>query len=286
MKFRIKNWIITLIAVVICFGVYLTVKTMYASDNAPPVIVSPSESITVSIKDGEAVFLEGVTAHDPEDGDLTGNIMIEGISKFYEKGKSRVTYAVVDSDNCVTKLTRDVIYSDYTSPYFSLTGSLDFSLGTAFDVSDYIKAHDCIDGDISDKIEITLSDDLPDISDLGDSDVIFTVTNSKGETITLNLTVTVTQKTTLEKRYDPVIYLKQYLLYLNVGDSFTPQDILKNIRAVTVDGATLETGIVNQNIYFDTDSVDTSKAGVYTVNYEYTSDAGYMGNTKLIVVVR
>ncbi len=286
MKFRAKNWIFTLIAVIICFAVYVTVKTIYASDNSAPIITCPSDSITVSIKDGEDVLLNGVTAFDQEDGDLTESIMVEGISKFYEKGKCRATYVVVDSDNVVTKYTRDVIYNDYTSPYFSLTGPLNFSLGTAFDISDYIKAHDCIDGDISDKIEITLADDLSDISDIGESHVTFSVTNSKGDAISLPLTVTVTQKSTLEKRYDPVIYLNQYLLYINVGDSFTKQDILNNIQAVTVDGASLDALTIGQNIYFDTNTVDTSREGIYTVNYEYTSDAGYMGNTQLIVVVR
>lgn len=286
MKFTVKNWIITLVTVIICFSVYLGIKTLYANNNTAPVINCPSDSITISINDGNDVLLNGVTAYDQEDGDLTQNIMIEGISKFYEKGKCRVTYAVVDSENCVTKYVRDIIYSDYTSPYFSLTGPLTFSFGTAFDISDYIRAHDCIDGDIVNNIEITLDDSLTDISDVGESEITFSVTNSKGDSITLPLTVTVEQKTTLEKRYEPVIYLKQYLLYINKGESFTPQDIYNNIQAVTVDGAILDELTISQNIYYETTTVDTSKEGVYSVKYEYTSDAGYLGDTQLIVVVR
>lgn len=285
MKIRVRVWLITLLTVAVCFAAYLGIKMVYAADNTPPVIVCPSESITVSIRDGEDVLLAGVTASDAEDGDLTSQIMVESISKFFEAGKSRVTYAVVDSDNSVTKYTREVVYSDYTSPFFVLNGALNFTYGTIFDISDYIRAYDCIDGDISDNIEIALLGNTVDIANIGQSQVEFTVTNSKGDAISLVTTVTVTQKTTLEKRYEPVIYLDNYLVYVDLGGSFTNTDALNNLQAVIVDGATVESGVVKQNIYIDS-QVDTSAAGTYNVNYEYMSDAGYVGTMVLTVIVR
>ncbi len=285
MKIKVKVWLIMLLVVAVCLAAYVGIKIVYSDENTPPVIHCPSESITVSIHDGEDVLLQGVTASDYEDGDLTPNVMVEGVSKFFETGKSRVTYAVVDSDNSVTKYVREVVYSDYTSPYFKLNGALNFIYGTTFDISDYISAYDCIDGDISDKIEISLIGNTVDIANVGQSSVEFTVTNSKGDTISLPMTVTVTQKTTLEKRYEPVIYLNSYLTYLNVGDSFTNNDALANLQAVIIDGATIESGIVKQNIYINS-NVNTAEAGKYTVAYEYMSDTGYVGTTELTVVVR
>ena len=57
------------------------------ADNSQPVITMESESLTVSVKDGDSALLEGVTAEDAGDGDLTDKIFIESRRNFIEKGK-------------------------------------------------------------------------------------------------------------------------------------------------------------------------------------------------------
>ncbi|MCD7946043.1 MAG: DUF5011 domain-containing protein [Clostridiales bacterium] len=80
-----------------------------------PVISVPDETLTVSIEDGEDTLLQGVTAQDGRDGDVTSSVLVESISNFYGDEKRLVTFAAFDSDGNVTKATRAIQYSDYTA---------------------------------------------------------------------------------------------------------------------------------------------------------------------------
>ncbi len=93
---------------------------MIHADRSYPVINVPSESITVSVKGGDAAILEGVTVSDASDGDLTDQLFIESRSTFNDDMRFTATIAVSDSANHITKVTREVEYSDYTSPQFEL----------------------------------------------------------------------------------------------------------------------------------------------------------------------
>ena len=74
-----------------------------AVDKTLPVITIEEEMIEVSLKSTDEELLKGVTAHDEKDGDLTDKIIIESISRFKEKGISKVIYAVCDSNNNVSR---------------------------------------------------------------------------------------------------------------------------------------------------------------------------------------
>ena len=50
-----------------------------------PVIEMDSESITVSVEGGDEAILEGVTATDKKDGDITENLFIESRTNFFIK---------------------------------------------------------------------------------------------------------------------------------------------------------------------------------------------------------
>ena len=68
--------------------------------------------------DSEERLLEGVTAYDGKDGDLTSKVFVESISNFVEPGVSNVTYVVYDADRHAAKASRKVVYLDYTPPRF------------------------------------------------------------------------------------------------------------------------------------------------------------------------
>ena len=114
------------------------------------------EQIKVSIADGEDVLLSGITAADKKDGDVTGTILLEKLSNMYEGNRRTATYAAFDSDNHITKMEREIIYKDYSSPKFELTGSLRFRTGENVNIDQIINAKDCLDGDLSAKVKLTM----------------------------------------------------------------------------------------------------------------------------------
>ena len=133
----------------------LYVSEKVNTDKTIPVITLEEEIIEVSLKATDEEMLAGVTAYDEKDGDLTDRIIIESVSRFTEKGVSKITYAVCDSNNNVAKATRKVKFKGYESPKFKVSGNLCFSLYERIDISELITASDSLEGNISSKIVIT-----------------------------------------------------------------------------------------------------------------------------------
>lgn len=75
-------------------------------DRQGPVITVPEESITYKNGDGEEKLLEGVTAKDKRDGDVTDSLCVEKIQLDDDGTKAIVTYVAKDSKNNITKVKR------------------------------------------------------------------------------------------------------------------------------------------------------------------------------------
>ena len=134
-------------------------------DKTIPEITIETDFIEVKCSATDEDFLKGVKATDEKDGDLTGEVIVESVSRFIQPGICEVTYAVCDSDNHVAHATRKVRYIDYEAPRFKLKNSLCFSLYENANLSSYISAVDSIEGDISGNIVIT----SPDFKFIGNS---------------------------------------------------------------------------------------------------------------------
>lgn len=80
------------------------------SDRVAPVIQIAPGGVVYTPGGDESVLLEGVTAVDDRDGDLTGKVFIEKIVPSINGDTATVTYAVVDSSNNVAKVSRIVSY--------------------------------------------------------------------------------------------------------------------------------------------------------------------------------
>lgn len=278
------------------YDIYAGLQT----DNSQPVITLASESVTVSVKDGDSAILEGVTAEDAGDGDLTDKIFIESRRNFIEKGKFNVTYAVADSDNHVARATREVIYSDYVSPQFELTEPLEFpntkSAQEDIDIAANLSAHDVIDGDISNKIRIS-GEYTMNSHTIGDYPMEFVVMNSMGDTVTLPVTVRIYESSASPL---PKINLKKYLLNVPVGTKVDLDSMVESIeyRGVTYikeeDGA-FYSGDYNSNgeaimipagCVSYSGQVDFREPGVYEITYTYSdSEEELTNNTRLYLAV-
>lgn len=277
-----KGGIIALVAgcavCVAAFQGYLALSNS-TQDHTGPEITFESQQIQVSVKDSENALLKGVTAWDDRDGDVTGLVVVEGVSNISANHVAKVTYAAFDAAGNVTKAQREVSYSDYKSPRFQLSKPLAFQSGTSFDVFQYIHAEDVIDGSLDSRIKATLVGGDSAITAEGLHKVEFRVTNSMGDTSSLTIPVEVYPS----GLYRGIVSLRENLVYLSKGSAFEPMDYLQQYQVgSTVYTYSEETDDISVNI--DGDQVDTSTPGVYSVSYTVT-DGINTGYTRLTVVV-
>ena len=278
-------FLLSLIAFII-FNIVNKVTT----DSTPPVITSESDTVTVSVAAEESELLAGLTATDDEDGDLTGEIMISSMSNFTEPGKRTVSYVVFDASNNASTLRRNLEYTDYTAPQIKLTQPLRYSLNEMEDASltENMSVQDCLDGDITSQIRAAYNDAVY-VQQTGDYPVTVQVSNSAGDTCTVNLTVTVTDTAdeNENKKYYPL--LSQYIVYTEVGGSVDYASLITGFERNGTEylfeegddnfmPGSRDDVKISGNVNFD-------QAGSYTVDYQFTTRDGVTATTKLAVVV-
>ncbi len=284
-----RNWI-CLILIVGCLAVFFGYRsvTQLASDHVAPEIFM-EESLELSVNDPQSVLLQGVTARDDRDGDVTDSLLVEKVKLVDKSGKMRVTYAAFDSAGNVAKAAREVQYTDYHSPRFSLSAPLLFTQYSSVDVLSLLTVEDLLDGDISHRARATLLDNTS-INTPGTHDVEFRVTNSLGETVELVLPVEVRASGS----YEAKLTLTEYLVYLNAGEAFQAKNYLKTFTRGTTE-TSLTAGLPQNYVLKTEGTVDTGTPGVYSVSYTVTYtkvnetnpslNQSYSAVSKLIVVV-
>ena len=256
------------------------------TDDTPPQISISEESIQLSVSDPSSILLQGVTAQDSRDGDVTDSLLVERIAKTDGSGAIEVTIAAFDRSGNVAKATRTARYTDYQSPRFTLNRPLLFSYGSSFDLLAAIGAEDPADGDIQHRIRATSLDDTT-VSSIGDHQVEFRVTNSLGDTVRVTLPVTVYYADT----YGLKVELTDYMVYLKTGSDFNAEDyLLQAIRGNA--SVSLEGGMPAGYSVRITGDANTAVPGVYPVDYTVTHTQQATGGTqctsgfsRLIVIV-
>ena len=159
-----------------------------STDTIGPEIQYQPEELQISVKASEQDLLQEVTAFDVRDKDVSESLLVESLSDFISPGKRLITYAAFDSNNNVTRQERELVYTDYTSPQFTILKPLRFALGSSEDLSDYLEVFDCLDGNITDKVKF----DQPDYyygTIIGRYPIQFRATNSAGDTAYLSAEV-------------------------------------------------------------------------------------------------
>ena len=235
-----------------------------------PEISSSVETLEISVKDSPEAMFQSLTAHDATDGDLTDEIMVSSVSHFLEPGTVRVKYVVFDKNHNFATLTRQVHYTDYEPPVFSLEKAPVYKVGSSFDLLKQIRAEDCIDGDISDQIRVisnTVNTFTP-----GYYPVVLEVSNSCGDTAQITLWVTC-----LSKESTAIVTLHRYIVYVEQGASFDPQKWLASVTDRS--GAPLDAGKVEVQ-----GNLNIEEPGCYQLVYSY-NDGKLSGESPLTVVV-
>ena len=235
-----------------------------------PEITSTVDLLEISVQDPPEAIYRDLHAQDATDGDLTAQIMVASTSHFLEPGTVRVKYVVFDSHNNSATLTRKVHYTDYVPPVFSLEKAPVYTTGSSFDIIDYIRVEDCIDGDISDHIRV-ISNMVNNFS-VGNYPVVLEVSNSCGDTSQITLWVTYENKESTA-----VVKLHQYIVYVQQGQQFEPMQWLAAVTDRNATALDVEKIEVQGNL-------DTNKPGCYQLVYRY-QDGTLSGYAPLTVVV-
>ena len=269
MRILKKILIIALAVLTVC---YVATRIYQGSSerNEPPVISCPAGVLEVSAADDESVLLSGVTASDPQDGDLTDQIIIGGVSKLISNDTAKVTFLVFDSDDNMGSYVRYIRYTDYQRPQFAITKPLAYSSMDEVTLTDRLTATDVVDGDISHKIRVS---SLASTDNSEVYDITVQVTNSMADTAWLRLPVLIQPTNPLR----PVIELSDYLIYLEPGSDF---DAAAYITSVTVSQTSVDASEVSIS-----SNVNTAEEGTYRVMYTYSAN-GSTGTAIATVVVQ
>lgn len=263
--------ILTLFVVVsVIFG-YMYVDETINDDKTIPVISIDKNMIEVSLNADEEELLQGVTAYDEKDKDITDKVIVESVSKFIDDGVCKVTYAVCDNDNHVAKKTRKIKYKNYVSPRFEVLESTCYSIYERINLSNVIKATDCIDGDITKQVIITSENYTKSVP--GVFSVTATVTNKNGDVSTVVLPLIVEDRSLSA----PVIELKDYLIYIKPGTKVDFEEMI-------VSATDAEDEDLKDSVRIESD-INFKKEGTYTVHYYVTDDNDLQGHTVLSVIV-
>ncbi len=268
----IQKAVIALFVVsVVIFGVSKA-SEIFSGESSKPVISSTSDRITVSCDYTEKEILQGLTAEDRQDGDLTDEIILGNLSRFIEKGKSKATYVVFDSSNQPATYVREVVFKDYTSPQFMLGKPLVVKTNSSVDEKNLIGATDVFDGDVTGRVRIKSSNVNYDIT--GDYVINAEVSNSFGDTVEAKFPVhIVTEPETRVK-----ISLKDNVAYLEKGSVFDPAAYVE--RVVSYHGQPIDKASVGIE-----STVNTEIPGLYEVKYTAVDETGNRGVTYMVVFV-
>lgn len=254
------------------FGVTEVIR-LVNRDTTLPVITSDREVLEIPCDYTEEQLLEGLTASDEEDGDLTSQIIAGSFSRFIEKGVSNMTYVVFDSADQPATLTREVRFTDYHSPRFTLTEPLVFAEeeGSYTEAMARLGAQDMLDGNLKDWITQTETD--VNYQRTGSYTMTVEVSNSFGDTSSAGLPVHVVsaESRTMD------IELSTSILYVSAGSSVDPDSYIQRVTDARGDEADPGRVSVSSN-------VDTQNPGVYEIHYE-VSDGSSAGETWLTVIV-
>lgn len=266
---RLRLLLLVFFLVVFAAFMFSSIREYLTSDFEAPVISADSEVMDLSVEAIDAALLQGMTAVDNLDGDVTETLVVVSKSKFIAKATRNISYAAFDKSNNVGTYVRKLVYTDYHSPRFVLTEPLRFVAGnSSYDYLRHMRAVDCLDGNLSSQIKITMGSTETASESTSTQPIHVIVTNSAGDTSSLSLTATFEDYETYSKA-SPA--LSQYIIYLEIGEKPNYRSYLEGIWTA---GNTRKFSDLrfnpDEDVEIDDSAVDYRTPGVYTVTYKLT----------------
>ena len=276
---RNRRMILLLLLVALCCAAFAAyyLRQQSSVDREPPTITVQSDELRLSVSDPAERLLEGVSAKDNRDGNVTDSLVVESVRGVVADKRFTVTYAAFDAAGNVAKATRTILYWDYTAPRFTLTAPLIFRSGVMPDVFEQVGAQDVFDGDLTRQVKGTMRTSERRLPEQGEYLLEFRVTNSLGDTSYLIAPVELVQDWNNAVKLN----LSDYLIYLPKNAAFMPAAYLRDLTAggqtIALDGRSGAVVEINSN-------VNTAVPGTYRVDYTVSYEH-YSARTRLLVVV-
>lgn len=253
------------VLILLCAGLFVGYQAWdrINTDSKAPEITVGEEIVQLSVSAPQSALLQGVTALDNRDGDVSETMVVESIKALDSNGTMEVTFAAFDQSGNVSKASRTIRYTDYEPPRFTLKRAMVYPHNSAFNLLDDIDATDPLDGDLNYRIHaMSLDDDS--VSAPGNHQVEFRVTNSLGDTTRITLPVLVYADANAALN----ISLTDYLIYLPKGSSFDADSYLNEVSYSTL--VYTPEALPEEFSIRISDEVNTNVPGVYPVDYEVT----------------
>ncbi|MDA3730137.1 DUF5011 domain-containing protein [Niameybacter massiliensis] len=237
--------------------------------NTKPVIHGVQD-VTLTVGDTFDA-MEGVTATDKEDGDLTSAIKVNEVVDTEVVGTYELVYTVSDSEELETIATRSVIVEEKVNARPQIHGVKDVKLtvGDTFDAMEGVTATDKEDGDLTSAIKVS---GAVDTEVAGTYELVYRVSDSEGLEATATRIVVVEEKANTK----PVIHGVKDMT-LTVGDTF---DAMEGVTATDAEDGDLTATIKVSGI------VDTEVAGTYKLVYTVSDSKGLEATATRTVVVK
>ncbi len=131
--------------------------------------------------------LDGVTATDVEDGDLTSKITVDGKVNSNVPGSYTLNYKVTDSDGQTTSADRIITVVDTTAPTITGVTAKTIAYGSIFDPLAGVAATDIVDGTVTVKV----ASGSVNTGKAGKYELTYTATDKAGNTATVKRMITV-----------------------------------------------------------------------------------------------
>ena len=247
--------------------------------NEMPIINASDKTIKVGEKFNP---MEGVTATDKEDGNITDKIkIIEDTVNTNKVGTYKVVYEATDSQGAKVTKTITVNVKSNDKPVISGANNISIIEGTKFEPMKGVTATDTEDGNITKDIKVT---GTVDTNKPGKYELTYTVTDKDGNTTTVKRTVIVNQKESILNDA-PILELKTNDATINSGEKVNLLDFVS--KAEDKEDKSLNISDVKYTIKNMNGSSETniSEPGKYEVIYSLTDSQGKTTTKKLILNV-
>lgn len=254
----------------------VTVEKDEEKENSLPIINASDKTIELGSKFNP---LDGVSASDEEDGDLTNNITIISSNVDVNKeGVYVVTYEVKDNDGGKARKSINITVVKKTekenkAPIIKASDKT-IKKGQKFNPLDGVSASDEEDGDLTSKIKVV--ENKVDVNSIGKYSVSFEVTDSGGKSITKSINVTVEAKSESKSNKSPIIYAEDITVAL--GSKYDPYAM--------VSASDPEDGNITNKIKVVYNYVNVNKEGTYKVGYKVTDSSGNSASCVIKVKVK
>lgn len=237
--------------------------------------------------------MQGVSAHDEEEGDLTekvevieNNVPTDENKKTTKEGSYTVTYKVSDSRGASSIKTITVVVNPVMEelnhiPYIKAEDQV-LTIGDPLNLFYHVSAMDDEDGDLTGSVKLVKStvpvDENGNTIKAGAYTVIYSVSDSQGASSTKTVSVVVNPKMESINQI-PIIHAKDKTV--SVGDVF---EVMQDVTAEDLEDGDV-TGnlrVLENNVPMD-DNGKITKAGLFTITYQVTDSKG-ASSTKTITV--